>query len=111
MLTLQPSGFPAPSIDFTELSRLRDGVLCVLADTEGAGIPHIAIKHFPAALSAVRQEELISSVTRAVQAAFGCEAGVVSIALEQVEPEAWREQVYLPEIVGRAHLLRKKPTY
>ena len=74
-------------------------------------MPHVNIKHFPVALSDEQQAELVTAVTNAVQDAFRCDAGVISIALEPVAKEAWTEQVYTPEIVQRGKLLRKTPNY
>ncbi|WNG32883.1 hypothetical protein F0U60_04140 [Archangium minus] len=74
-------------------------------------MPHINIKYFPVALSEQKQSELVAAVTQAVKSAFGCDEGVISIALEPVEKEAWNERVYVPEIVNRKDLLRKTPNY
>lgn len=74
-------------------------------------LPHVNIKHFPVALSEERESELVAAVTKAVQSAFGCDEGVVSIALEPVEQSAWDDDVYRPELVGRRELLRKTPNY
>lgn len=74
-------------------------------------MPHVSIKHFPASLSDEQESELVAALTRAVQDAFGCDEGVISIALEPVEQEAWNELVYIPEIVDRGNLLRKVPRY
>ncbi|WP_055477902.1 tautomerase family protein [Sphaerimonospora mesophila] len=74
-------------------------------------MPHVSIRHFPAELTPEQESSLVAAVTRAVKDAFGCDEGVVSIALEAVEPDVWNEQVYLPEIVARSHLLRKTPNY
>lgn len=74
-------------------------------------MPHVNIKHFPAPLSAEQRSALVVEVTSAVQRAFGCEEGVVSIALEPVEQDAWHESVYVPEIENRRELLHKSPNY
>ncbi len=74
-------------------------------------MPHVLIKHFPAPLTAEREAELVSALTTAVQNAFGCDEGVISIALEPVEPAAWNDRVYVPEIVQRQELLCKRPDY
>lgn len=74
-------------------------------------MPHVSIKHFPVPLDEERQARLVEQVTRAVRDAFGCDEGVISIALEPVEKETWNERVYQPEIVGRRDLLRKLPNY
>jgi 4-oxalocrotonate tautomerase len=74
-------------------------------------VPHVSIKHFPAPLTAEREAALVAAVTSAVTEAFGCRPGVVSVALEPVPEDAWNDEVYLPEIVGRRALLRKVPDY
>ena len=74
-------------------------------------MPHINIKHFPVDLGSTRKDELVVALTKAVQTAFGCEEGTISIALEPVTPDNWREQVYIPEIKQRNNLLCKQPSY
>ncbi|WP_158839419.1 amino acid adenylation domain-containing protein [Saccharothrix deserti] len=74
-------------------------------------MPHVNIKHFPMPLSDEQRSELVSAVTKAVTDAFGCDEGVVSIALEPIDKEVWNEKVYLPEIVNRRHILGKVPNY
>jgi thioesterase domain-containing protein/phenylpyruvate tautomerase PptA (4-oxalocrotonate tautomerase family) len=74
-------------------------------------VPHVNIKYFPVSLSQQQQSELVANLTRAVQAAFGCDESVISIALEPVAKESWQEQVYVPEIVNRKDLLCKVPSY
>ncbi|MDQ1742207.1 MAG: hypothetical protein QOE23_546 [Pseudonocardiales bacterium] len=74
-------------------------------------MPHVNIKHFPVPLTDEQQGRLVSALTAAVRNAFDCDEGVISIALEPVEQEAWHERVYLPEIVNRKQLLHKVPNY
>jgi 4-oxalocrotonate tautomerase len=74
-------------------------------------MPHVSIKHFPAELSEEQQRELVDSVTGAVRRAFGCDEGVISVAIEAVPEQDWDERVYQPEIIGRRDLLRKVPSY
>lgn len=74
-------------------------------------MPHVTIKHFPARLDDDRRAALVTGLTEAVTGAFGCDEGVVSIALEAVDPEAWRERVYVPEIDGHRDRLCKEPDY
>lgn len=74
-------------------------------------LPHVNIKHFPVALSEEQESELVAAVAKAVQSAFECDEGVISIALEPVDQDAWNEQVYVPELVERKELLRKTPNY
>jgi indigoidine synthase len=81
------------------------------ASEEITTMPHVNIKHFPVTVTDEQMAELVAAVTIAVQSAFGCAEGVISIATEPVEKELWNERVYLPEIVNRGHLLRKLPNY
>jgi amino acid adenylation domain-containing protein len=74
-------------------------------------MPHVNIKHFPVALSQEQESAFVAAVTEAVKNAFGCNEGVISIALEPVEENVWNERVYIPEIVNRRDLLRKTPNY
>lgn len=74
-------------------------------------MPHINIKHFPVDISESQQAQLVASITQAVKTAFKCDEGVISIALEPVDKEAWNERVYVPEIVNGKPLLRKTPNY
>jgi 4-oxalocrotonate tautomerase len=74
-------------------------------------VPHVNIKHFPAPLDEERTSELVAAITDAVTKAFGCDEGVVSIALEPVDQQAWQERVYAPEILARKDLLHKTPSY
>ncbi|MGW1075019.1 tautomerase family protein [Streptomyces sp. NPDC002537] len=74
-------------------------------------MPHVNIKHFPKPLTDSQETVLVEELTAAVRKAFGCDAGVISIALEPVEEADWNERVYLPEIEGRKELLRKAPNY
>jgi phenylpyruvate tautomerase PptA (4-oxalocrotonate tautomerase family) len=78
---------------------------------KGGFVPHVNIKHFPTSLSEQQRSELVAVLTSAVQTAFGCAEGSISIALEPVEKEVWNDRVYVPEIVNRRDLLHKTPNY
>jgi 4-oxalocrotonate tautomerase len=73
-------------------------------------MPHINIKHFPS-LTEEQHIALAKSITEAVTEVVGCDEGVISIAVEPVEPEVWNEQVYIPEIVDKKETLIKTPNY
>lgn len=74
-------------------------------------MPHVNIKYFPVAISEEQESELVDALAGAITEAFGCDKGVISIALEPVDTDSWHEQVYLPEVVERKNLLVKKPNY
>ncbi|MFD7701410.1 amino acid adenylation domain-containing protein [Streptomyces caelestis] len=96
----------APDVD-----KLVEAVRRRLNTRKDTVMPHVNIKHFPTHISDEQQAELVSSVTKAVTDAFGCDEGVVSIAIEPIDKELWNEEVYIPEIVNRKHILSKAPNY
>ena len=73
-------------------------------------MPHIIVKMYPGR-SADAIERLAQAITRDVVAIAGCAAKSVSVALEEVPPEKWATEVYLPDIEGQADKLIKKPGY
>ncbi|MEU5219823.1 amino acid adenylation domain-containing protein [Streptomyces sp. NPDC020807] len=94
-----------------DVDELATAIRRRLKNRKDTVMPHISIKHFPTPLSDAQQSELVASVTKAVTDAFGCDEGVVSIAIEPVDKELWTEEVYIPEILNRRHVLSKVPDY
>lgn len=74
-------------------------------------MPHINIKHFPLPLDEEKKAVLVRNISQVVQDAFACPEDAISIALEPVAPEQWRDRVGLPEFEERKHLLCKQPNY
>ncbi|WP_034272602.1 tautomerase family protein [Haloechinothrix halophila] len=74
-------------------------------------MPHVTIKHFAGLLDEQHKDGLVQEVAEAIQRAFGCDDGVISVAVEPVPQEVWRERVYLPEIAHGGRALAKKPNY
>lgn len=74
-------------------------------------MPHVNIKHFPAALSDEKKSKLVAELVSAITEAFECDESVISIALEPIEEDCWTERVYLPEIKKREALLCKEAGY
>jgi 4-oxalocrotonate tautomerase len=74
-------------------------------------MPHVNIKHFPREIGEAQKAELVAAVSLALKSALGCSDDAISIALEAIEPDAWQEKVYGPEIEGRRELLLKTPNY
>ena len=74
-------------------------------------MPHVNIKFYPVELSDIQKRDLVAAVTDAICNAFNCDENVISIALEPIEPEMWNQQVHIPELEKRAHLLCKVPNY
>lgn len=73
-------------------------------------MPHIIVK-----LHAGRPDELkaqlAQDLTRTLMATLGSAETSVSVAIEDIRPRDWVEQVYKPDILGKADTLYKKPGY
>ncbi|MDJ0722655.1 MAG: tautomerase family protein [Desulfobacterales bacterium] len=73
-------------------------------------MPHVSVKLYPGR-SRTELEQLAADITRAVVTHTGCAERSVSIAVEEVLPEEWTQEVYIPEILEKADQLLKKPGY
>jgi 4-oxalocrotonate tautomerase len=73
-------------------------------------MPHIIIKHRPGP-SEQQKERLVADLVKKVARAFGVDEGALTVALEEVKPEDWLDQVYRPEVVRKIERLYKKPGY
>ena len=74
-------------------------------------MPHVTIRHFAPALAEQQRSRLAEALTAVVVEHFGTYEGAVSIALRPVEPAAWDDEVFVPEIVGQRASLIKHPLY
>ncbi|MGW5971265.1 amino acid adenylation domain-containing protein [Streptomyces sp. NPDC055186] len=109
---------PPTEVDLTcdHYSVLRKAGVAELASairarTKESTMPHLTIKHFPQDFTDQQKHLLAESLTAVIVEQFGTYEGAVSIALEPVPQEKWRESVYEPEITRRSHLLIKAPNY
>jgi 4-oxalocrotonate tautomerase len=73
-------------------------------------MPHIIVKLWPGKSDA-QKSRLSESITRSVTDILGYGEDAVSVAIQEVAPEDWTEQVYHPDIVGRWDDLVKRPGY
>lgn len=74
-------------------------------------MPHITIKHFPPALPDDSKQPLADALTKLIVEHFGTNEDAVSISVQTVDPGAWQQDVFDPEITGRAGTLIKTPNY
>lgn len=73
-------------------------------------MPHIVAKLWPGKSEQQKRllaEAITKDVTRILH--YGEES--VSVAMDEVRPEAWAEEVYKPDIQDRIGSLYKKPGY
>ena len=74
-------------------------------------MPHINIKFFPRELDDGQVRTLSSQITDTLKTVFLCQEEHISISLEPIEAHRWGDEVFVPEIEGRRHLLCKSPGY
>jgi 4-oxalocrotonate tautomerase len=73
-------------------------------------MPHIIVKLYPGR-SEEQKTQLTEAIVRDVIAIAKCEDKSVSVAIEEIKPDAWAETVYLPDILDKPDKLYKKPGY
>jgi ribosomal protein S18 acetylase RimI-like enzyme len=73
-------------------------------------MPHIIVKLYPGR-SEDQKKQLACEIVKNVTEIAVCEEKSVSVAFEEVEPDAWAESVYQPDIIQNKKNLVVKPGY
>jgi 4-oxalocrotonate tautomerase len=73
-------------------------------------MPHIIVKLF-SGRSEQQKSKIAEEVTKAVMASAECAEASVSVAIEDIEPDRWTEDVYNPDIAGKWDKVYKRPGY
>ncbi len=73
-------------------------------------MPHVIVKLL-SGRSDDQKKIIADAITQAVMTTAKCKEAAVSVSLEDVEPDAWVEQVYKPDILGNWDKVYKKPGY
>jgi 4-oxalocrotonate tautomerase len=73
-------------------------------------MPHIIVKLWKGK-SETQKKELAEKLTKTAMSVIGYGEESFSVAIEDVEPNEWKEKVYLPDIVKQSQKLYKKPGY
>jgi 4-oxalocrotonate tautomerase len=73
-------------------------------------MPHVIVKMWPGP-SERAKAQLADAITTAVMKYAGVGAASVSIAIEEVAPADWTEQVHRPDIEAKRATLYKQPGY
>jgi 4-oxalocrotonate tautomerase len=73
-------------------------------------MPHVIVK-MHSGRSDAQKARLVEAITKVVMAEAVCAESGVSVAIEDVEPADWVENVYKPDIRGKWDQLHKKPGY
>ena len=73
-------------------------------------MPHVIVKLWPGK-SERQKARLAEAIARDVIDVLGYGEESVSVAIEEVKPEDWKELVYKPDVVNKPEQLYKKPGY
>ena len=73
-------------------------------------MPHVIVKLWPGK-SEKQKAKLADDITKAVMAVLHYGEESVSVAMEEVEPNEWMDEVYKPDILGKPEQIYKKPGY
>jgi len=73
-------------------------------------MPHVIVKLWPGK-SAEQKARFTEAIVRDVTSILHYGDESVSVALEEVAPDDWTEQVYKPDILGKWDQLTKEPGY
>ena len=58
-----------------------------------------------------QKNQLAEEIVKDVMRILDRKEEVISVALEEVDPEDWTDKVYIPDIQGKWNLLYKRPGY
>jgi 4-oxalocrotonate tautomerase len=73
-------------------------------------MPHVVVKLVPGS-SVEQKNKLAEAIVKDVMPILGRKEEVISVALEEVDPNDWTDKVYVPDIQGKWNTLYKKPGY
>jgi 4-oxalocrotonate tautomerase len=73
-------------------------------------MPHVIVKMHPGR-SERQKTQLTEAIVKDVMAIARVGADAVSVAIEEIAPADWAEQVYRPDILNGAGKLYKEPGY
>ncbi|NLX64487.1 MAG: 4-oxalocrotonate tautomerase [Clostridiaceae bacterium] len=73
-------------------------------------MPHVIIKMFPGRTE--EQKRLCTErIVEALIETLNTDEKSISVAFEEIPKEMWKEEVFLPDIMGKEKTLFKKPGY
>ena len=73
-------------------------------------MPHVIVKMHPGR-SEAQKARLAAAIVKDVMAITNVGDEAVSVAIEEVKPADWADQVYGPDIINGAGTLYKQPGY
>lgn len=73
-------------------------------------MPHVEIKCYEGKTEAQKQE-CADKIADVVAETLGCKVSSVSVAIKDVKPEKWKEEVWDVSIIPDEKVMYKKPGY
>lgn len=73
-------------------------------------MPHVIVKLWPGKPEE-QKRQLSEEIVRSVMRILGYGEESVSVSMEEIETEDWKQRVYQPDILDRPELIYKKPGY
>ena len=73
-------------------------------------MPHVSVKLYPGR-SEKEKAELAEAIVQDVMDIIGAGRSSISVAIEEISPQEWKEKVYEPEIIEKSEMLYIKPGY
>jgi 4-oxalocrotonate tautomerase len=73
-------------------------------------MPHVSVKMYPGR-SEKEKADLAEAIAQDVIDIIGAGRNSISVAIEDISPQEWKEKVYEPEIIEKADTLYIKPGY
>ncbi len=74
-------------------------------------MPHLTIKCFPRQLNQQQTEALAQALSDVLQVHLNCSEAATSIALQYVQKQDWKQQVWDRDIATQTEQLIKTPSY
>lgn len=74
-------------------------------------MPHVDIKYFPRELTEEQRQAFADDIAKVVIKNLDSKPKSVSVALEEVQPDNWKQQVWDTDIAPHLDTLAKKPGY
>ena len=73
-------------------------------------MPHVSVKMYPGR-SEKEKSALAEAIAQDVMDIIGAGRSSISVAIEDISPQEWKEKVYEPEIIQKSDKLYIKPGY
>jgi len=73
-------------------------------------MPHITVK-IRTGTPEDKKKQLADAIVEDVVNIIGCGEESISVAIEEIDPKYWKDEVYDPLIRGKMDIMYKKPGY